>query len=174
MKMLRYAEDVTRLHKIRNEYVRGTYKVAPITDRIIENFIRLYDHVERRLEEHVQIAINILEQKRSRDRPPGPAIESTDLDKPKEGRRGVGRAIVCRAVLSVKATCQIIVRRRRGRLTVALRPLRARGRTGRDGKLTIYVRAGRAACLPTVPYRIFMRNPTSQKKRTAGQMREYI
>jgi hypothetical protein len=36
-KMLRWAADVTRLDKVRNEHIRGSYKVAHIADKVKES-----------------------------------------------------------------------------------------------------------------------------------------
>lgn len=69
--MLRWAGGVTRLDRVRNEYIRGSFKVAPIADEITENRLRWYGHIKRRNEDHVvQIALNLPEQKRGRGRPP--------------------------------------------------------------------------------------------------------
>ncbi|XP_063358836.1 uncharacterized protein LOC134648275 [Cydia amplana] len=53
MKMLRWAAGVTRLDKVKNEYIRGSYKVAPITNKVTESRLRWYGHVMRRPEDHV-------------------------------------------------------------------------------------------------------------------------
>ncbi|XP_048000301.1 uncharacterized protein LOC125237350 [Leguminivora glycinivorella] len=71
MKMLRWAGGVTRLDKVRNEYIRGSFKVAPIAQKLTENRLRWYGHIKRRSEDHVvQIALGLPERKRGGGRPP--------------------------------------------------------------------------------------------------------
>lgn len=71
MKMLRWSGGVTRLDKVRNEYIRGSFKVAPIHNKLTENRLRWYGHVMRRPEEHVvKTALSLPENKRGRGRPP--------------------------------------------------------------------------------------------------------
>ncbi|XP_047543303.1 uncharacterized protein LOC125075640 [Vanessa atalanta] len=71
MKMLRWSGGVTRLDKIKNEYIRGSFKVAPISDKLTESRLRWYGHVMRRDEDHVvRKALKLPEQKRGRGRPP--------------------------------------------------------------------------------------------------------
>lgn len=40
MRMLRWSAGTTLLDKIRNEYIRGSFKVAPIMDKIKERRLR--------------------------------------------------------------------------------------------------------------------------------------
>ena len=51
LKMVRWALGVTRKDKIRNEYVRGTAKIAKLRDKLWNARLRWYGHVKRR-EEH--------------------------------------------------------------------------------------------------------------------------
>ena len=54
MRMLRWMCGVTKKDKIRNEHVRGSVKVAPVTKKIRENGLKLYNgHVNRRDEGHL-------------------------------------------------------------------------------------------------------------------------
>ena len=48
LKMLRWALGVTRKDKIRNEYVRGTAKIAKLGDKLRNARLRWYGHVKRR------------------------------------------------------------------------------------------------------------------------------
>ncbi|XP_063627476.1 uncharacterized protein LOC134798981 [Cydia splendana] len=41
MKMLRWAGGVTRMDRVRNEHIRGSFKVAPITDKMTESRVAL-------------------------------------------------------------------------------------------------------------------------------------
>ncbi|XP_045492918.1 uncharacterized protein LOC123700390 [Colias croceus] len=71
MKMLRWAAGVTRLDKVRNEYIRGSFKVAPISEKLTEQRLRWYGHVMRREENHVvRRALNLPNRRRGLGRPP--------------------------------------------------------------------------------------------------------
>ncbi|CAH2234485.1 jg1627 [Pararge aegeria aegeria] len=64
MKMLRWAAGVTRLDKVRNEYIRGSYKVTHITDKLTKGRLRWYGHVMRRGDDHaVRKALALPEHK---------------------------------------------------------------------------------------------------------------
>lgn len=52
MNMLRWPGGVTCLDKVRNEYIRGSFKVADISLKLRENRLRWYGHVMRRDEDH--------------------------------------------------------------------------------------------------------------------------
>lgn len=51
--MLRWMRGVTRMDKVRNEYIRGSLKVALVTERVKGNCLSWYGHVKRRDEKHV-------------------------------------------------------------------------------------------------------------------------
>ena len=51
LKMVRWALEVTRKDKIRNEYVRGTAKIAKLGDKLWNARLRWYGHVKRREED---------------------------------------------------------------------------------------------------------------------------
>ena len=53
LKMVRWALGVTRKDKIRNEYVRGTAKIAKLGDKLRNVRLRWYGHVKRREEDYV-------------------------------------------------------------------------------------------------------------------------
>ena len=71
VKMLRWACGFTKLDKIRNEKIRPMLKVAPIEDKLRENRLRWYGHIQRREETHAtKKVLNMAVQgKRSRGRP---------------------------------------------------------------------------------------------------------
>ncbi|KAI5642476.1 hypothetical protein NE865_05503 [Phthorimaea operculella] len=69
--MLRWSGGVTRLDKVRNEYIRGSFKVAPIADKLKESRLRWFGHIMRRDDDYVvKTAMNLPEKKRGRGRPP--------------------------------------------------------------------------------------------------------
>ena len=53
LKMVRWALGVTRKDKIRNEYVRGTAKIAKLGDKLRNARLCWYGHVKRREEGYV-------------------------------------------------------------------------------------------------------------------------
>ena len=50
LKMVRWSMGVTRKGKIRNEYVRGTAKIAKLENKLRNARLRWYSHVKRREE----------------------------------------------------------------------------------------------------------------------------
>ena len=88
IKMLRFAMEVTRKDKIRNEYIRGTVKVERLGMKLREGRLRCYGYVMRRDQEYVgrkMMEIEVLE-KRKRGRP-----KRIFLDVVKEDRRKLVR-----------------------------------------------------------------------------------
>ena len=53
LKMVRWALGVTRKDRIRNEYVRGTAKIAKLGDKLRNARLRWYGHGQRREEGYV-------------------------------------------------------------------------------------------------------------------------
>ena len=53
LKMVRWALGVTRKDNIRNEYERGTAKIAKLGDKLRNARLRWYGHVKRREEGYV-------------------------------------------------------------------------------------------------------------------------
>ena len=53
LKMVRWALGVTREDKIRNEYIRGTARIAKLGEKIRGARLRWYGHVKRREAEYV-------------------------------------------------------------------------------------------------------------------------
>ena len=53
LKMVRWALGVTRKDKIRNEYMRGTAKIAKQGDKLWNARLRWYGYVKRREEDYV-------------------------------------------------------------------------------------------------------------------------
>ena len=54
MRMLRWMTGVTRTDRIRNEYVKGTTKVAEVSRKVQERRLHWFGHVMRREEEYVR------------------------------------------------------------------------------------------------------------------------
>ncbi|KAK3567797.1 hypothetical protein QTP86_026441 [Hemibagrus guttatus] len=53
LKMLRFSLGVTRLDRIRNEYIRGTAHVGRLGDKVKEDRLRWFGHVQRRESEYI-------------------------------------------------------------------------------------------------------------------------
>ncbi|KAK3525918.1 hypothetical protein QTP70_010973 [Hemibagrus guttatus] len=53
LKMLRFSLGVTRLDRIRNEYMRGTAHVGRLGDKVRETRLRWFGHVQRRESEYI-------------------------------------------------------------------------------------------------------------------------
>ncbi|KAK3556309.1 hypothetical protein QTP70_007129 [Hemibagrus guttatus] len=53
LKMLRFSLGVTRLDRIRNEYIRGTAHVGRLGDKVRETRLRWFGHVQRRESEYI-------------------------------------------------------------------------------------------------------------------------
>ncbi|KAK3571592.1 hypothetical protein QTP86_015323 [Hemibagrus guttatus] len=53
LKMLRFSLGVTRLDRIRNEYIRGTAHVGRLGDKVREAILRWFGHVQRRESEYI-------------------------------------------------------------------------------------------------------------------------
>ena len=53
LKMLRFSLGVTRMDKIKNEFIRGTAHVRQIEDKIREARLRWYGHVQRQDAEYI-------------------------------------------------------------------------------------------------------------------------
>ncbi|PZC81077.1 hypothetical protein B5X24_HaOG213417 [Helicoverpa armigera] len=52
MRMLRWMCGVTRMDKVRNDYIRGSLKVAPVTEKMRSRRLSWYGHVMRRDDTH--------------------------------------------------------------------------------------------------------------------------
>ena len=85
MKMLRFAMEVTRKDKIRNEHIRSTVKVERLGMKMREGRLRWYGHVMRRDQEYVGRKMMELPGKRKRGR-----SKRRFLDVVKEDMREVG------------------------------------------------------------------------------------
>ena len=71
LKMLRFSLGVTRMDRIRNEYIRGTAHVRCFGDKVREARLRWFGHVQRRNCEYIGRRMLRLELpgRRSRGRP---------------------------------------------------------------------------------------------------------
>ncbi|KAK3514018.1 hypothetical protein QTP70_001294 [Hemibagrus guttatus] len=56
LKMLRFSLGVTRLDRIRNEYIRGTAHVGCLGDKVREDRLRWFGHVQRRESEYIGVS----------------------------------------------------------------------------------------------------------------------
>ena len=87
LKMLRFSLGVTRMDKIKNEFIRGTAHVRQIGDKVREARLRWYGHVQRRNAEYIGKRMLCLELpgKRRRGRP-----KTRFMDVVREDMRVVG------------------------------------------------------------------------------------
>ena len=87
LKMVRLALGVTRKDKIRNEYVRGTAKIAKLGDKLWNARLRWYGHVKRRKKNYVgkRMMEMAVPGKRKRGRP-----RRRWMDLVREDMEGVG------------------------------------------------------------------------------------
>ncbi|KAK3535526.1 hypothetical protein QTP70_016797 [Hemibagrus guttatus] len=71
LKMLRFSLGVTRLDRIRNEYIRGTAHVGRLGDNVREARLRWFGHVQRRESEYIgrRMLDMELQGRRQRGRP---------------------------------------------------------------------------------------------------------
>ena len=53
LKMLRFSLGVTRMDKIKNEFIRGTAQVRQIGDKVREARLRWYGHMQRWKAEYI-------------------------------------------------------------------------------------------------------------------------
>lgn len=51
--MLRCMCDVTRMDKVKNDYIRGSLKVVPVDEKLRSNGLIWYGHVMRRDEQNI-------------------------------------------------------------------------------------------------------------------------
>lgn len=79
--MLRWSAGVTLLDKIRNEYVRGSFQVASVINKVKEKRLRWYGHIQRRPDDHlVKLALDLPATKRTRGRPPTTWLTTVEKD----------------------------------------------------------------------------------------------
>ena len=71
MRMLRWSCGLILKDRVRNEYIRGSLKVTPISNKIKENRLRWYGHLKRREPQHPTRSILELQipGRRARGRP---------------------------------------------------------------------------------------------------------
>jgi hypothetical protein len=100
MRILRWMCGVSRVNRIRNEYIRGSLKVAPVT----ENRLDWYGHVMRRDKNHITkrvMSMNI-DGHPSRDRP---KIKCMDCVKDDMRAKGVSMEMTSDRRERKKKTC---------------------------------------------------------------------
>ena len=71
MKMLRWMSGVTKMDRVRNEYIRGSLKVTEVSKKVQEARLRWYGHVMRSPEDQVarEAMDKVVEGRRKRGRP---------------------------------------------------------------------------------------------------------
>ncbi|KAK3514971.1 hypothetical protein QTP70_000740 [Hemibagrus guttatus] len=89
LKMLRFSLGVTRLHRIRNEYIRGTAHVGRLGDKVREARLRWFGHVQRRESEYIgrRMLDMKLPGRRQRERPKRRYIDGINEDMKLVGAR---------------------------------------------------------------------------------------
>ncbi|KAK3542112.1 hypothetical protein QTP86_015540, partial [Hemibagrus guttatus] len=82
LKMLRFSLGVTRLDRIRNEYIRGTAHVGRLGDKVREARLRWFGHVQRREREYIgrRMLDMKLPGRRQRGRPKRRALPSETIE----------------------------------------------------------------------------------------------
>jgi hypothetical protein len=70
MRMLRRAGGVTLLDRVRHTYIRGSFKVRSIPEKLTEGRLRWYGHIMRREPEHMsRKVLDIFPPPKRRGRP---------------------------------------------------------------------------------------------------------
>ncbi|KAK3562738.1 hypothetical protein QTP86_006514 [Hemibagrus guttatus] len=106
LKMLRFSLGVTRLDRIRNEYIRGTAHVGRLGDKVREDRLRWFGHVQRRESEYIGRRMLDMELpgRRQRGRPKrrkeSPVSEEKLSDREKKERLVKERAVIA-AIISL-------------------------------------------------------------------------
>ena len=81
--MLCWMSGKTRQDRIRNDTIRERVRVAPIVEKLVENRLRWFGHVERRLVDAVVRRVDQMEEsrvKRGRERPKKTIRETIRID----------------------------------------------------------------------------------------------
>ncbi|KAK3570286.1 hypothetical protein QTP86_017201, partial [Hemibagrus guttatus] len=91
LKMLRFSLEVTRLDRIRNEYIRGTAHVGRLGDKVREARLRWFGHVQRRENEYIGRRMMDMELpgRRQRGRPKRSSEEWQKVSKSEREKLGV-------------------------------------------------------------------------------------
>ncbi|KAK3507828.1 hypothetical protein QTP70_001195 [Hemibagrus guttatus] len=96
LKMLRFSLGVTRLDRIRNEYIRGTAHVGRLGDKVREARLRWFGHVQRRESEYIgrRMLDMGLPGRRQRGRPKRSQTPNSTMAKTKELSKDTRNKIV--------------------------------------------------------------------------------
>ncbi|KAK3515912.1 hypothetical protein QTP86_004938, partial [Hemibagrus guttatus] len=96
LKMLRFSLGVTRLDRIRNEYIRGTAHVGRLGDKVREARLRWFGHVQRRESEYIGRRMLDMELpgRRQRGRPKRSQTPNSTMAKTKELSKDTRNKIV--------------------------------------------------------------------------------
>ncbi|KAK3575517.1 hypothetical protein QTP86_029268 [Hemibagrus guttatus] len=92
LKMLRFSLGVTRLDRIRNEYIRGTAHVGRLGDKVREARLRWFGHVQRRESEY--IGRRMLDMQNLRQTLGGQVVLPDDWETTAEVIRETGRKVL--------------------------------------------------------------------------------
>ncbi|KAK3562743.1 hypothetical protein QTP86_006522, partial [Hemibagrus guttatus] len=129
LKMLRFSLGVTRLDRIRNEYIRGTAHVGRLGDKVRETRLRWFGHVQRRetsrehgwlareerarrfYEKHLEERRKKLEEQRQREERRRNAVEEKRRQRLKEDRERYESVVQKTMERSQKAKQRSIQRR---------------------------------------------------------------
>ncbi|KAK3515161.1 hypothetical protein QTP70_008184 [Hemibagrus guttatus] len=96
LKMLRFSLGVTRLDRIRNEYIRGTAHVGRLGDKVRETRLRWFGHVQKRMSEYIGRRMLDMELpgRRQRGRPKRSQTPNSTMAKTKELSKDTRNKIV--------------------------------------------------------------------------------
>ncbi|KAK3540061.1 hypothetical protein QTP70_025379 [Hemibagrus guttatus] len=108
LKMLRFSLGVTRLDRIRNEYIRGTAHVGRLGDKVREARLRWFGHVQRRDSEYIGRRMLDMELpgRRQRGSCPQMNMEKVSWIYRMRGRR---RALETMTLLVMNTMCLILI-----------------------------------------------------------------
>ena len=72
MRMLRWICGLTRMDRVRNDYIRDRLGIAPIEEKLVQHLLRWFGHIQRRPPEapvHCRVLSQANNMRRDRERP---------------------------------------------------------------------------------------------------------